>query len=138
MNSSSWTDSGFAMAYLWPTLAFLLLLVISSHAARVSVFGRTQHPARPDNVRTSDRQADRIKHTNTHEVNTKSLHQGSTRSEGSAAISKPRKTLKSRQYTIGLVTVLPTEMAAVKAVLDEEHNGPSNLERASKDYNSYV
>ena len=40
--------------------------------------------------------------------------------------------------TIGLITALPTEYAAVTAILDEEYGRPSGFRKPSSDYNVYA
>lgn len=46
-------------------------------------------------------------------------------------------TLLSEEYTIGLVTALPTERAAVEVMFDKEHSEPAHYYKAYMDHNSY-
>ncbi|EQB55388.1 hypothetical protein CGLO_04687 [Colletotrichum gloeosporioides Cg-14] len=49
-----------------------------------------------------------------------------------------KKQLSHAMYTVGLITALPKELAAVRAVLDEEHSKPGDFERHPRDKNHYV
>ncbi|PLB49296.1 ankyrin repeat protein [Aspergillus steynii IBT 23096] len=42
------------------------------------------------------------------------------------------------EYTVGLITVLDIQLAAVKAILDEEHEEPSDFEQPQPDDNVYT
>lgn len=46
-------------------------------------------------------------------------------------------TLRSEEYTIGLVTALSEERAAVEVMLDEEHSEPAHYSKTHTDHNSY-
>lgn len=46
-------------------------------------------------------------------------------------------TLLSEEYTIGLVTALPTERVAVEVMFDKEHSEPAHYYKAYMDHNSY-
>jgi nucleoside phosphorylase len=50
----------------------------------------------------------------------------------------PRRTPRSEEYTVGLITVLDIELAAAMAILDEEHNEPFDFEQLSSDDNVYI
>ncbi|KAI9037716.1 5'-methylthioadenosine/S-adenosylhomocysteine nucleosidase family protein [Aspergillus affinis] len=50
----------------------------------------------------------------------------------------PKKSLTCDEYTVGFITILNFELAAVKAILDEEHYEPSDFEQQQSDDNVYT
>lgn len=50
----------------------------------------------------------------------------------------PKKTLQKDEYTVGIITVLDFELAAAKAILDEEHEYPDDFEEVPGDDNIYT
>lgn len=53
---------------------------------------------------------------------------------------RPPKTrkLKSREYTVGIITALSEELRAVMAILDERHHDPSDFNPSPQDTNAYT